>query len=67
MIPVSSLAVKAAFCNVLAAGYHLDDLTAELPGKLPVAVVVGRNGHDGAGAVGGQDVVGDEDGDSPCR
>ena len=24
---------------------------------------MGRNGHDGAGAVGGQDVVGDEDGD----
>ena len=31
--------------------------------KLPVAVVVGGHGHDGAGAVGSQDVIGDEDGD----
>ena len=34
-----------------------DDLQAERPGKLPVAVVVGRHGHDRAGAVGRQDVV----------
>ena len=42
---------------------HLDDLAAEFLGKLPVAVIVGRDGHDGAGAVGHQDIVGDEDGD----
>ena len=53
---------EGGFLHVLAAGYHLHDLTAELLGKLPVPVVVGGNGHDGAGAVGGQDVVGDEDG-----
>jgi len=42
---------------------HLDDGQAELLGKLPVAGIVGGHGHDGAGAVGGQNVVGDEDGD----
>ena len=41
----------------------LDDGQAELLGKLPVAGVVGGHGHDGAGAVGCQDVVGDKDGD----
>ena len=41
----------------------LDDGQAELLGKLPVAGVVGRHGHDGAGAIGCQDVVGDKDGD----
>ena len=41
----------------------LDDGQAELLGKLPVAGVVGRHGHDGAGAVGCQNIVGDEDGD----
>ena len=42
---------------------HLDDGQAELLGKLPVTGIMGRHGHDGAGAVGGQDVVGNEDGD----
>ena len=42
---------------------HLDDGQAELLGEFPVAGIVGRHGHDGAGAVGGQNVVGDEDGD----
>ena len=41
----------------------LDDGQAELLGKLPVAGVVGRHGHDGAGAVGCQNIVGDKDGD----
>ena len=42
---------------------HLHDGQAELFGKLPVAAVVGGHRHDGAGAVAGQDVVRDEDGD----
>ena len=41
----------------------LDDGQAKLFGELPVAGIVGRHGHDGAGAVGSQNVVGDEDGD----
>ena len=41
----------------------LDDGQTELLGELPVAGVVGGHGHDGAGAVGCQDVVGDKDGD----
>ncbi len=32
-------------------------------GELEVALVVGRHGHDGAGAVGGEHIVGDPDGD----
>ena len=50
---------------VLAAGDHLDDLAAELLGKSPVAGVVGGDGHDGAGAVGGEDIVGDKNGNLP--
>ena len=41
----------------------LDDGQTELLGELPVAGVVGGHGHDGAGAVGCQNVVGDKDGD----
>ena len=44
----------------------LDDLDygqAELLRELPVALVVARDGHDGARAVAREDVVGDEDGD----
>jgi hypothetical protein len=41
----------------------LDDGEAEALGELPVALVVGGDGHDGAGAVVDQDVVGDPDGD----
>ena len=40
----------------------LDDGHAELLGKLPVAGIVGRDSHDGAGAVGSQNVVRHEDG-----
>ena len=54
---------KGGLLHILAAGDYLDDLTAELFGELPVTVIVGGNGHDSAGAVGGQDVVGDENGD----
>ena len=39
------------------------DLEAELRRELEVALVVGRDGHDRAGAVAGQDVVSDEDRD----
>ena len=54
---------EGGLLHVLAAGHHLDDLQAELFGELPVPVVVGRDGHDGPGAIGGQNIVGDEDGD----
>jgi len=54
---------EGGLLHVLPAGHHLDDLTAKLLGELPVPVVVGGDGHDGPGAVGGQHVVGDEDGD----
>ena len=45
------------------AGDHLHHGQTESLSELPVTGVVGGNGHDGAGAVGGQDVVGDKDGD----
>ena len=54
---------EGGLLDILAAGDDLDDLAAELLGELPVTVVVSGNGHDGAGAVGGQNVVRDEDGD----
>ena len=41
----------------------LADGDVELSGKFEVAVVVGGDGHDGAGAVAHEDVVGDPDGD----
>ncbi len=47
----------------IAAGDDLDDLATELFGEDPVAVVMGRHGHDGAGAVGDKHIVGDEDRD----
>src|SRR5699024_2232352 len=46
----------------IAAGYHLDNVAAEGLGKGPVTVIVGRHSHDGAGAVGGKDIVGNENG-----
>ena len=39
-----------------------DDGQAVLRGKFEVPFIVRRNAHDGAGAVVGQDVVGDPDG-----
>ena len=57
---------EGGLLHVLAAGDHLYDLTPELLGELAVAVVVSGDGHDGPGAVGGQDVVGDKDGDLPA-
>ncbi len=60
-MPVAT-SVKAPPWDVAALD-HLDDGQAELLGELPVAGVVGGHGHDGAGAVGRQDVIGDEDGD----
>ena len=41
--------------------HHLDDRQPEGAGELVVALVVGGHGHDGAGAVAGQHVVGDPD------
>ena len=41
----------------------LDDGEVEFLGKLTVAVIIGRDGHDGAGAVAGEDVIGDVDWD----
>ncbi len=38
---------------------HFDYREIELLGELPVAGVVGRNGHDGAGSVGYEHIVGD--------
>ena len=63
-VPVAT-SVKAASLRLhgLVALDHLDDGQAELVGKLPVAGIVGRDGHDGAGAIGSQDIIGDEDGD----
>jgi hypothetical protein len=43
---------------------HLDDRQVELLRELPVALVVGGHGHDGAGAVGREHVVGDPDRDA---
>ena len=57
---------EGGLLHVLTTGDHLDDLAAELLGELPVPVVVGGYGHDGAGAIGGEHVVGDEDGDLPA-
>ena len=42
---------------------HLDDGQAKLLGKFPVAGIVAGHRHDGAGAVGHEDIVGDKDGD----
>ena len=44
-------------------GDDLDDRQAEDLGEVEVALVVRRHGHDRAGAVGGEHVVGDEDRD----
>ena len=43
--------------------YDFDDGKIELGGELEVPLVVRRNGHDGAGAVAGENVVGDPDRD----
>ena len=40
---------KGCLLDILAAGNDLDDLTAELLSKLPVAVIVRRDSHDGTG------------------
>src|SRR5690625_976475 len=42
--------------------YYGAHLETELAGELEVPLVVGRDGHDRAGAVGGEDVVGNPDG-----
>ena len=57
------LSGEGSLLHVLAARDDLDDRQAELLGELPVAVVVRRNGHDRAGAVAHQHVVGNEDRD----
>ncbi len=44
-------------------GHDAPDRQAELRGEREVALVVGGHGHDRAGAVAGQHVVGDEDRD----
>ena len=43
--------------------FGFDDGEIELFGKFTVAVVVGGNCHDGAGAVAGENVIGDVNGD----
>ena len=40
--------------------HRTNDRQAELHREVPVAFVLGRHGHDGAGAVAHQDIVGDE-------
>ena len=58
---VNHLAIACiGFLLNVAALDDLDDFNAELPGKLPVALVVGGHGHDGAGAVTHHHIVGDE-------
>ena len=41
----------------------LDDRQCEFHRKLVITLIMGRDGHDGACAVSGEDVVGDPDGD----
>ncbi len=48
---------------VAGARHHPGDGQVEDLGELEVPLVVARNGHDGAGAVLDEDVVGDPDGD----
>ena len=50
--------------GVVGAGHHAADGDAELAGEGEVALVVAGHRHDGAGAVAGEDVVGDPDGDA---
>jgi len=49
--------------HILAAGDDLDDRQTELGSEVPVAGVMRRNGHDRAGAVGDEHIVGNEDRD----
>jgi len=43
---------------------HLNNGKAKLLGKIPVARIMGRNGHYGAGAIGNKDIIADPDGNS---
>jgi len=54
---------REGFLRDVAAFDDLDDGKRELRGEVPVALVVARHAHDGAGAVGDEHVVGDENGD----
>ena len=45
----------------ISAGDHLDDRQFEASGKIPVALIMPRHTHDGAGSVSHQDVVCDPD------
>ena len=67
MMPVVACAVNAAFCTSSPPVTTSMIAQAELLGELPVAVIVRRHGHDSAGAVAHQNVVGNEDRDLACR
>ena len=61
---IDHLAVAGVgFFGDIAALDDFDDRDSELGGKLPVTLVVGRYGHDRAGAVAHHDIVRDEDRD----
>ena len=47
--------------------HHLNNRQVEMTGKSEVAAVVGRHGHDGAGAIAHQHVVGNPDGQLGTR
>ena len=65
MRPWSPISVKASSVGRLALGRldHRADRQVERLGEVPVALVVGRDRHQGARAVVHEDVVGDEDRD----
>ena len=55
--------IGVGFLGDIAAGNHLHHGDAKLGGKLPVAGVMRRHGHDGAGAIAHEHIVADPDGD----
>ena len=59
-------AVHVGFLGDIPALHHLDDGQIEDLGEFIVPFVVGGHRHDGAGAVGRQNVVGNENGDLPA-
>ena len=63
MTPSAEIGLAERFAVPVRGRDHHRDVEAELGSELKVAGVVGGNAHDGAGAVGQQDVVGDPDRD----
>ena len=55
------VAVRERFFLHIAALNDFDDWQVELLCELPVTGIVCRNSHDGAGTVGNENVVGNED------